>query len=98
MAHAWSLSRRSAFIIFLAPLILAAQETTKWDQDFQNGAKAFRAGHYDQAIDSLSAALEDAQAFPPLDLRRADAAHYALLVTNSILCCEVSFQRRQRHS
>ena len=76
MAHAWSLSRRSAFIIFLAPLILAAQETTKWDHDFQDGAKAFRAGHYDQAVDSLSAALQDAQAFPPLDLRRADAAHF----------------------
>jgi tetratricopeptide (TPR) repeat protein len=76
MAHAESLSRRCVYTIFLTPLLLGAQETTKWDQDFQEGAKAFRAGHYDQAVESLSAALQDAEAFPALDLRRADAAHF----------------------
>jgi tetratricopeptide (TPR) repeat protein len=79
MAHIWSLSRRCVFVVFFAPL-LVGQETTKWDQDFQDGARAFAAGHYDQAVDSLTAALQDAQAFPPMDLRRSDAAH---LLANS---------------
>ena len=79
MTHARGLSRRCVFVVCFAPL-LAAQETTKWDQDFQDGAKAFAAGRYDQAVDSLTAALQDAQVFPPLDLRRSHAAH---LLANS---------------
>ena len=73
MAQAWSGSRRLVF--FVAPLLLAAQEKTKWEADFQEGADAFAAGNYSQSIESLTAALQDEQAFAPLDLRRADTAH-----------------------
>jgi tetratricopeptide (TPR) repeat protein len=65
-------SRRCVRIVFLAPLLLAAQERATWDQNFQAGVKAFAAGHYEEAVDALTAALEGAQAFPPMDLRRAD--------------------------
>ena len=75
MAHARSHSRRCVLTAFLATYILAAQEKTNWDQDLQDGVKAFATGHYARAVESLTAALQDAQAFPALDLRRADAAH-----------------------
>jgi tetratricopeptide (TPR) repeat protein len=80
MAQDWSLSRRCVFVVFFAPLLSAGQETTKWDQHYQDGAKALAAGHYVEAVDSLTAALQDAQAFSPLDLRRSSAAH---LLANS---------------
>jgi tetratricopeptide (TPR) repeat protein len=80
MAHIWRLSRRCVFVVFFAPLLLAAQEKTEWDQHYQDGAKALAAGHYDAAVDSLTAALQDAQSFPPMDLRRSSAAH---LLANS---------------
>jgi tetratricopeptide (TPR) repeat protein len=75
MTHAWSLSRRCVLIVLLSAFFLAAQERTNWDTHFQEGAQAFEAGRYAQAIDSLTAALQDAVAFPTSDLRRADAAH-----------------------
>src|ERR1700681_174832 len=75
MAHIWSHGRRRAFIVLFAPLLLAAQEKTKWYEHYQDGAKAFAAGHYAQAADALIAVLQDAEAFPPLDLRRADTSH-----------------------
>ena len=64
MTNAWSLSRRCALTAFFATFFLAAQETTKWDEHFQQAAQAFEAGRYAQAIDSLTAALQDAVAFP----------------------------------
>src|SRR5260370_21527013 len=75
MTHAWSHGRRFALIAFLTPVLVVAQEKTKWEEDFQNGAKAFAAGHYADAVESLTAALHDAQAVPPMDLRRADILH-----------------------
>jgi tetratricopeptide (TPR) repeat protein len=75
MTHAWSLSRRCALTSLLATYFLAAQERTTWDVHFEAAAQAVDAGHYAQAIESLKAALQDAEAFPALDLRRADAAH-----------------------
>src|ERR1700692_4719186 len=80
MAQIWSFSRRCVFVVFFAPLLLAAQEKTEWDQHYQDGAKALAAGHYEEAVDCLTAALQDTQAFPPLDLRRSYAAH---LLANS---------------
>lgn len=75
MTHAWSLSRRCVLIVLLATFFLAAQDGTNWDAHFQEGVRSFEAGRYAQAIESLTAALQDAQAFPALDLRCADAAH-----------------------
>jgi tetratricopeptide (TPR) repeat protein len=81
MAHARSRSRRCALAALLAAHFLAAadflaaQESSKWDQDFGAGVQAYEAGRYAQAIDALTAALADAQEFPALDPRRADAAH-----------------------
>src|ERR1700736_2045250 len=74
MARAWSHSRRCVLTALVATHFLAAQEKT-WDQNFQAGVQAFAAGHYPQAVDALTAALQDAQAFPPLDLRLADTTH-----------------------
>jgi tetratricopeptide (TPR) repeat protein len=75
MTHGWSLSRRCVLTALVATFFLAAQERTNWEAHFQEGAQAFEAGHYAQSIQSLTAALQDAEAFPALDLRRADAAH-----------------------
>jgi tetratricopeptide (TPR) repeat protein len=75
MTHGSSRGRRFVFLLCLAPLFLAAQEKMKWDEDFQDGVKAFSAGHYAEAVESLTAAAQDAQAFPPQDLRRADTTH-----------------------
>ena len=74
MAHAWSQRRRFAFAVLFAPVLLAAQDGTPWDHDFQNGVEAFAAGRHAQAVESLTAALESAQKFSPLDLRRAYTA------------------------
>ena len=73
MAYVWSHSRRFACLAFVAPFFLAAQEKA-WDRNFQDGAEAFRAGRYAEAVVPLKAALQSAQSFPPLDLRRADIA------------------------
>jgi tetratricopeptide (TPR) repeat protein len=75
MTHAWSLSRRCVLIVFFATFFLAAQDGTNWEAHIQEGVRSFEAGRYAQAIESLTAALQDAQAFPALDLRRSDAAH-----------------------
>ena len=74
MIHTWKSRWNCIFIALLAALSLDAQEITNWDRDLQSGVAAYSAGRYTQAIESLTAALEDAQAFPPFDLRRADAA------------------------
>ncbi len=73
MAQVWSHSRRCACWAFVVPLFLSAQEKS-WERNFQDGAAAFEAGRYADAVAPLKAALESAQAFPPLDLRRADIA------------------------
>jgi tetratricopeptide (TPR) repeat protein len=75
MTHASSLSRRCALTALVATFFLAAQQRTNWEAHFQEGVRAFEAGRYAQSIESLTAALQDAAAFPALDLRRADAAH-----------------------
>jgi tetratricopeptide (TPR) repeat protein len=75
MAHILSHCQRLVCVVVFAPLLGAAQEKTSWDQDFQDGVKAYASGNLPQAVESLTAALNDAQAFPPQDLRRADVAH-----------------------
>src|SRR5579864_6932814 len=74
MAHAGSLGQRCALIAFLAPLLLVAEQAPAWEQHLQAGIEAFAAGRYAQAVESLTDAVQDAQAFPLLDLRRADTA------------------------
>ena len=74
MTHAWSLSRRCTLTALFVTFFLAAQERTKWDEHFQQGALAFAAGRYAQAVEFLTAATQDAEAFPALDLRSADTA------------------------
>jgi len=75
MTHTWSRSPTCVFIGLFVPLLLAAQEKTKWEQDFQDGAQAFADGHYARAVEALTSALQDAEAFSPLDLRRSDGLH-----------------------
>jgi tetratricopeptide (TPR) repeat protein len=75
MTHVWRLSRRCALTAVAATFFLAAQERTNWEAHFQEGVQAFEAGHYARSIESLTAALQDAAAFPAPDLRRADATH-----------------------
>jgi len=74
MTHGWSLSRRCALTALFAAFSLGAQEKTKWDEHFQQGVQAFAAARYTQAVEFLTTAIQDAEAFPALDLRRADTA------------------------
>lgn len=75
MACGWSQSWRFVLTALLATHFLYAQQKTNWDDDVRNGFQAFAAGRYGQAVESLTAALQDAEGFPALDLRRSDVAH-----------------------
>jgi tetratricopeptide (TPR) repeat protein len=56
-------------------LVLSAQQSGSWDGNIRDGVAALHAANYAQAVQFLSAAYEQAQAFPSVDLRRANTSH-----------------------
>ncbi|HYL77238.1 MAG TPA: tetratricopeptide repeat protein [Bryobacteraceae bacterium] len=84
MAHTLSHSRTFVLTLFLAPMLLAAQEKPGFDANLRSGVAAVTDGNYGEALNWLTAAAEQAKALPPLDIRQAKSA-YMLAMTYQYL-------------
>ena len=75
------MTRRSTFrrsVVFAALLgvsLLHAEDSVSWQDNFTRGAQAIQDGRYADARQYLLAAQEQASAFPPNDIRRAQTEH-----------------------
>jgi tetratricopeptide (TPR) repeat protein len=55
-------------------LSVMAQGTTSWNSRLKDGIAAISSGHYEQAVQILTALSEEAESFPATDVRRAKVA------------------------
>lgn len=58
--------------VLLTTLVVMAQETTGWNSRLKDGITAISSGHYQQAVQILSALKEESRSLPAGDLRLTD--------------------------
>ena len=67
-------------VLWLAMPLLATSDRVSWDVNYKQGLAAFDAGRYSEAERALTAAVDQAQAFSPVDARFVKSA-YTLALT-----------------
>ena len=67
-------------VLWLAMPLLATSDRVSWDVNYKQGLAAFDAGRYSEAEQALTAAVDQAQAFSPVDARFVKSA-YTLALT-----------------
>jgi tetratricopeptide (TPR) repeat protein len=70
LSHGWKFVLGALF----TALSLMAQGTTSWSSRLKDGVAAISSGHYEQAVEILTALAEESKSFPPADVRRAKVA------------------------
>jgi len=74
MARILSHGRNFVLGALFTGLSVMAQEATGWNSRLKDGIAAISSGHYEQAVQILTALSEESESFPSADLRRAKVA------------------------
>jgi tetratricopeptide (TPR) repeat protein len=74
MARTLSHGRNFILGVLCTGLSVMAQGTTSWSSHLKDGIAAIGSGHYEQAVEILTALAEESKSFPAADLRRAKVA------------------------
>jgi len=74
MARIRSHGRSFVLGALFTALPVMAQDTTSWNSRLKDGIAAINSGHYEQAVQILTAVAEESKSFPGGDVRRADVA------------------------
>lgn len=74
MARSLSHGRNFVLGALFTVLPVMAQGTTSWNSRLKDGIAAISSGHYEQAVQILTALSQESESFPAMDVRRAEAA------------------------
>src|SRR5258708_4753333 len=74
MARSLSHGRNFILGVLCTGLSVMAQGTTSWSSRLKDGVAAIGSGHYEQAVEILTALAEESKSFAPTDVRRAKVA------------------------